>query len=61
MGDDDTVKCPGCGCVVDVARPLHVSCEVKRRKTGGRQQVSIRVARAIIVHECVLHRDGRWR
>jgi hypothetical protein len=56
-----TIKCHGCGRAVDVTAPHDTTYEVLHNtdRTGARV-VEIRVGK-VVVHRCVLCRDGVWR
>lgn len=57
----DAVQCPGCHRSVGVARPIDVAYEIVRDHTNdGREQITITLGR-VIVHRCLLCRDGEWR
>jgi hypothetical protein len=56
----DTLQCPGCHQPVAVHRPPGVNYEVLRDSVDGQWRVTIRVGQ-IIVHCCMLCRDGEWR
>ena len=57
----DTVRCPGCQREVAVGRPQDVNYEVTRGHTrDGREEITITIGH-VIVHSCMLFRDGEWR
>jgi hypothetical protein len=56
-----TVHCPGCHQVVDVARPPDVNFVIDRAEVqDGGGVVTILIGR-VVVHRCLECRDGEWR
>jgi hypothetical protein len=56
-----TIHCAGCGRRVDVTAPPGAGYEIRRGdEPDGRRFIEILVGR-VIVHRCVLCRDGVWR
>jgi hypothetical protein len=57
----ETIKCHGCGQPVDVTAPTDTKYEIIRdTDRTGTSTVEIRVGR-VVVHRCLLCRDGIWR
>ena len=56
----ETVQCPGCRRVVDVARPPGVEFEIVPMHERDGKMVTILVGR-VVVHACHCCPDGEWR
>jgi hypothetical protein len=57
----DTVRCPGCGTLVELTRPPGVPYRLARGPVAAeRERVTITVEQTL-VHDCVRSLDGTWR
>jgi hypothetical protein len=58
---DDTLQCPGCQQVVDVARPAGVDLRIERGNTEDNRPIAAIMIGRVEVHRCQMFPDGAWR